>query len=130
MTDNIKALDFNGVKIELDTNTILIKLNAPGAATVETLIDARDGSTYQVDASKKAHIVYIGSQTGMGSAGDKIIYADNEDGTTNAVTLFDNFSTNKDTIAISAEIPASKYINKDSAAAGDIIVIYIVEEAA
>ena len=41
----------------------------------------------------------------------EIIYADDEDGTTNSVTLFNPTSTINDFIFISNEVPAEKYIN-------------------
>ena len=110
MTDNIKAIDFNGVKIKLDDNTVLINLAGTSVSGTVTMNDTRDASKYQVPASKKATIIYVADAT-FNAAGDKLIYADDEDGTTNAVTLFEPLAVIANMIFISAEVPASKYLN-------------------
>jgi len=109
MTDNIKALDINGVKVLLDDNTDLIILAGNSINGTTTMLDTRDNTKYQVPASKKATIIFVTTST-LGAA-QRIIFADDEDGTTNAVTLFEPGVTYSGRIFISAEVPASKFIN-------------------
>lgn len=93
------------------------------------MTDTRDNTKYQVPASKKATIIYI-TDSGIGTGADLVIYADDEDGTTNAVTLYDPGAAAQDNIIfISAEVPASKYINF-TANGVDSYNYTIVEEAA
>jgi len=129
LTNNIKALDFNGVKILFDNNTRLINLQKPQALPTESMRDITSGDSYQVPVGKKARVIFgamvMGSATGL-------IYADNEDGITNQVVLIDgtgapNF-TNQ--IIITDEIPASKWINSVSDIAARAWSFTVVEEAA
>ena len=132
MTDNIVAIDFNGVKIKLETDdsTVLIELKATGnTGTAVTFHDARDNSNYQVPTGKKAHIIFIDLMQGS-EANDEIFFADNADGTTNAVTLIDSKATLTDVIFITAEIPADKFINKVADTSGRAADLWIIEESA
>ena len=130
MTQNIKALDFNGVKVELDGNTSLIKLKAVNSASSYTTFhDQRDNSNYQVPTGKKATIIFIDSAS-MANASDKIVYADDLDGGTNEVVLVTSpVATLTDEVFISAEVPADKYINAFDTST-DTYIIWIIEEDA
>ena len=132
MTQNIKALDFNGVGVALDSTTKLVHLFAPAAAATETLHNREDNSNYQVPTGKKFTVIYITSSTGMtNESTDLLIYADDADGTTNAVTLLGGPTAFGDAkIFISAEVPAAKYINKNAGVSGDTLVIEGIEEDA
>ena len=131
MTDNIVALDFNGVKIKLETDdsTVLIKLIATGnTGTAVTFHDQRDQTNYQVPTNKKAKIIFI-EAANMSAANDDIFFADNADGTTNKVTLIEALVDVVNEIFISATIPADKFINMIDAAS-NVFTIFIVEETA
>jgi len=131
MTNNIVALDFLGVKVILDVNTKILKLAAPQAATVETLDSLADGTAYQVPTGKKATIINIALASGMDAVTDEVIRADDEDGVVNKVIL--SVAPNDlgaDALFLSAEVPADKFINKNSAAAGDTLDLWIIEEDA
>lgn len=128
MTNNIKALDVNGVKIELDTNTALIQCVGTSVIGTVTVTDGRDNTQYQVPAGKKATVIYL-TELDFRSPGDRLIYADNLNGTTNAVTLIENLLQSQNIIFISAEIPAGKYLNITDAAANPYN-FYILEESA
>lgn len=126
MTDNIVAVDFNGVKVLLDSNTALITLK--GVSTLNntvTMKDIRDATQYQVPTGKKAKVIYITTM----DAAQELIYADDLDGTTNSVELLDPDTNMSNKIIISAEIPADKYLNITGGAASSYEVT-IVEESA
>lgn len=127
MTDNIKAIDFNGVKIKLDSNTVLIQLKGNSVNGTVTLNDTRDATKYSVPASKKAHLIFITTLSFSGT--DKILFADDEDGTTNAVTLYQPAAVISSVIFVSEEIPAGKFINITDTAI-TAYEIFIVEESA
>lgn len=133
MTDNVVAFDFNGVKVVRDSNTKLKMLYAPKGATTETLHDVETGADYQVPTGKKFKVIYLETLDQF-TAGKKIHYADDADGTTNAVTLVAGFaaaSTYLQTVIfISGEAPADKYINAVKSVSADDIVIFGVEENA
>ena len=128
MTDNIKAIDFNGVKIKLDDNTVLIQLAGASVTGTVTMNDTRDATKYQVPVGKKATIIFITDGT-WNAASDKLIFADDEDGTTNAVTLFEPLAVIANLIFISAEVPAEKFLNVTDNTTGTYD-IHIVEENA
>ena len=66
----------------------------------------------------------------MASAGEQIIYADNADGTTNAVVLFEPVdATIANILFKSAQVPADKFINKNTTTAGDVVDIIILEQS-
>ena len=89
--------------------------------------DTRDDTNYQVPTGKKAKIIYVELATFV--AGDQIYYADNADGSTNKVVLFEPAANVSNTIFISASIPADKFINVNDS--GDsTAVCFIIEEAA
>ena len=131
MTDNIVSFDFNGVKVIKDANTKLIRLTALPASSDETFHNSADDSNYRVPSGKKATIIYI-EKWRAGSSASTISYADNLDGDTNAVDLWAPVdSLVDDTLFISAEVPALKYINFIYVSGSNISVIcYIVEENA
>lgn len=126
MTDNIIGFDFNGVKVVKDDNTELIQLKGNSVNGTITLTDTRDASQYQVPAGKKAHVIFI---VDVNFVVGSLIYADDLDGTTNAVTLLDPSADLTNIIFISAEIPASKFVNitDNNIQAYEI---YVVEESA
>ena len=122
MTDNIKALDYNGVKVKLDTNTKLkILQGATSGSDNLTLHDLTNNSNYQVPVGKKATIIFF-EQIHPQSVNASIIYADNVDGNLNAVTLLaPNTTSNLGSfIFISAEVPAGKYINQRNASGSGV----------
>ena len=128
MTNNIKALDVGGVKVKLDDDTVLITMSGVGVAGTITVTDTRDNTQYQVPAGKKATIVYITALPDTSGVGDKLLYADDLDGTTNAVTLLEPFgSAITDEIFISAEIPAGKYLNFTDNSAQPYTILEIEE---
>lgn len=131
MTTNVKAFDFNGVKVKRDSNTRLVRLTVPsgvGAADT-TFHDSADGTNYQIPASKKATIIYIESYNLSGFTAS-IAYADDADGNTNAVDLFKPASDTANLIFISDEAPANKYINLLVGGTQAEVIIYAIEEAA
>lgn len=109
MTNNIKGLDFNGVKVKFDGNTKLIHVKGNSINGTITVTNAVDGTQYQVPVGKKATIVYIVTLADLGGA-DLMRYCDDLDGTTNPVNLLVAPQT-ANTIVISDEIPATKYLN-------------------
>jgi len=135
MTDNIVALDFNGVKVVLDDNTVLIRMNIQSttADTALTMHDNRDNTNYQVPTGKKATMIFIENYD-EGAGGGSIFFADNADGTTNAVTLFQPNTTDAfvDIIFISAEIPADKFVNAEAITNNWVVLpaIWVIEENA
>ena len=136
MTQNIIAIDFNGVKFLIeDGNTKLIRLNLASSVsgTPETLTNNIDGTNYQVPSAKKATVIFFESGA-AGHASQDLIYADNEDGNTNSVQILDSVGIDtmpNNTIFQSEEVPADKWINMNSSSsAAHSIVIYIVEEDA
>ncbi len=114
MTQNIIAMDFNGVNVLLDTNTKLINLTVPtGLSANRTAHNAEDGSNYQVPVGKKATIIYIENYDVNTAFTSYLGYSDDLDGNTNAVPLVTGDGAGTaltNTIFISAEVPASKYI--------------------
>ena len=64
----------------------------------------------------------------LAGASDKIFHADNLNGTTNAVDMFNGKFDYNDKIFISVSAPASKYINVTDD--GGTCLFYIIEEAA
>lgn len=135
MTDNIVAIDFNGVKVILDDNTELIRLSLASSVTntPETLTNNIDGTNYQVPASKKATVIFFESGN-AGDASQNLIQSDDDDGNTGAVTLLSQAGVDgmpDNTIFISAEVAATKFITMDSSStAAHAIAIFIIEEAA
>lgn len=134
MTDNIIALNFNGIKVVLDSNTKLIRLTIPAVINTDrTFHDTGDDSNYQVPTGKKAKIIYV-EEWDMANTADKIVYADDLDGTTNGVTLWDPKTATQiaNTLFMSASIPADKYINFDAGGvnSNSLTVIWIIEESA
>ena len=114
MTNNIIALDFNGVKIILDSTTKLVRITIPtGTASTTTFHDSADNTNYQVPTGKKATIIFIDTWDVTLASGMDISFADNADGNTNAVTIFDPATAAliSNLIFISAEVPADKFIN-------------------
>ena len=94
MTNNIIALDFNGVKIILDGDTKLVMLTIPDTTGVTTSFhNSADNTNYQVPSGKKATIIFIEAWKTT-TASIKISFADNADGDTNAVELFVPATTN------------------------------------
>lgn len=132
MTQNIMSVDYNGVKVLLDSNTKLIFLYSPNVADPETCHDMATGNNYQVPVGKKATVIYL-TKISM-DVTDTAVYADDVDGTTNAVTIFTAatpamaIATNM--IYISIEIPAGKYINRVSGAGAHDFDVVIIEEDA
>ena len=59
MTDNVIAIDFNGVKIILDSNTVLKRLVASATTVNLSWHDSVDGGNYQVPTGKKAMIIFL-----------------------------------------------------------------------
>lgn len=137
MTNNVVGFDIGGVKGVIDTNTKIKRLTFSSTSTAadsyHSLIDNSTGSAYQVPASKKAQIVYVNNFAPIGNQGS-VIYADNSNGSTNAVDLLapNNGVTLTNFIFISASVPAQKYINFERAsdAGTKAVDLYVVEEAA
>jgi len=115
MTQNIKAVDFNGVKVRLDANTQLFTLlnTAPANSTMHKL---NGGANYQVPALKKATVIFVGRQDGL----KEIFQADDLDGVAGKITLIeDPTAVITDKVIISIEVPALKFINNESLDASD-----------
>jgi len=112
LTNNIVGFDFKGVKVIKDANTALIRIKGQTINGTITMTDIRDGSKYQVPAGKKATMIYITDSPI--DINDETFYADNLDGTTNAVKLWGGDQNTQDFIFISAEIPANKFFNVTS----------------
>lgn len=127
MTDNILAIDFNGVKILLDANTKLKRLTTGASGTV-TLHDAENDTDYQVPAGKKATIIYIESTPSF-SGTDRIISSTAADATTGETVLIQPASQITDLIFISEEISENLYITKVDPNTGTTI-LYVIEENA
>jgi len=108
MTENIVGIDFNGVKVLLDSNTKLLQMKGSSVNGTVTVTDATEGGKYQVPTGKKANIIFVTSITGTGGT-DRFIFADDEDGTTNEVIILQTNQTNQ--IFISVDIPADKFLN-------------------
>ncbi len=133
MTDNIIAFDFNGVKVIRDSNTELIQLiGTISSSGTLTFFDTRDNTKYQVPASKKATMIFLTLFDAVQVA-DKIIQSDDEDASTNPVTLFEPgiLTSISNIIFISAEVAATKFINQ-TAAGGFFVApeIWVIEEDA
>ncbi len=126
MTDNIIALDFNGVKVILDDNTRLVRLQSTGAGDV-TMHDTADDSNYQVPTGKKFTIIFI--ESGSFGAGDKIISSTVADSTTGEVVLLEPGANNLSlTIFISTEVAADLFITKVDAASTTYTINGIEED--
>ncbi len=109
----------------------MLQLYVIGSATAETFFHQPDGSKYQVPTGKKFKVVYIILATGITTGVEGIVYADNEDGTTNAVMMASALSFHTPPFMYeSIYAPAGKYINKNTATAGDTIQFYGIEEDA
>ena len=119
MTNNVLGFDINGVKVFKDSNTELKRLFIPttGSTTCLSLLDAKTNTTYQVPAGKKCTIIYIISEVVTGGSQD-LIYSDTADEPpTNSVLLLDSVGIaqyGNNSLFISAEVPALKYIGLDS----------------
>jgi len=138
MTNNILAFDVGGVKGIIDTNTKVKRLEfsstSTAASSFHTLLDRDTGAIYQVPVGKKTTIIYCNDIAQIENSSGDIIYADNQDGNTNAVILFARTTalTATNFIMLLAAVPAQKYINfQRSALAGTKKVdVYAIEEAA
>lgn len=133
MTNNIKVIDFNGVKIEVDTNTRIICLKgsfgSPGQHTLHKMDSNYED--YQIPTDKKARLIYS-VDFPLAAATDRLYYSDAVDAMTNAVDMYKPGQTSNltDTLTISnVEAPAGKYLNVSCSAARSY-EIYILEEAA
>lgn len=127
MTNNIIAIDFNGVKVVLDSNTKLIHLIKPLVADTETLHNIADNSNYQVPTGKKATVIF----STKNFPNHDLIYADNLSGTTNEVSLLDNSGTAIDnTIIITVAVPADKFITIKAAEGINADEFTLIEETA
>jgi len=131
LVDGTVGIDIFGFKHVLSSTQTLIRLKQTSSqAETLSLHDTRDNTNYQVPAANKATVIGFVIWT-AGAAGDKLIFADNADGTTNGVDMFapnsaDDFT---DEIFISAEVPADKFINLTQTAANTMIVeLWIIEE--
>jgi hypothetical protein len=113
MTDNILALDINGVKVIRDSTTKLINLSGVASVGYKTFHNKEDDSNYQVPVGKKCTVIYL-NQWHCTDTACTLVYADNLDGSTNAVTLFapNSLADESNTLLISAEVPAGKYITQ------------------
>ena len=129
MTENIVALDVNGAKVILDSNTKLFRLKATGAGAAISCVNLSTGQDYQVPVGRKANIVYIFTANTVNPT-EAIIYADNQNGTTNSVNLFLSLTTVTDTIFVSADVPATKWINFNNAVGTRVVDFYIIEQSA
>ena len=137
MTDNILALNFKGVKVILDDNTILVRLTVPPSSSTDTTFhNTVNDTNYQVPSGKKATIIFIEQWKITNNALTFLGFADNADGDTNAVSLFkpNVITTITDLIFISAEVPADKFINWIEPGTGDVdnvpLVVFAIEENA
>ena len=128
MTQNIIAFDYNGVNVLFDENTAILTLTTAPTLGTLSFHDSRDNSNYQVPVGKKARVIFIISAIFSG-AGDRVIYADDADGTTNAVTLYEPGRDVTNEIFISASVPEGKFINRTENG-NTATIIAIVEESA
>lgn len=129
MTNNIKAFDFQGVKVKKDANTKLIRLTAPSTIVDLTLHNTANNSNYSVPSGKKATIIFVNSFQHNDSS--RLVYANNADGRTGAVTLLDPGLNNDltDLLFISIEIPALKFINVNVfGGTHSVMICHVVEE--
>lgn len=137
MTNNVLGWNIGGVTGVIDTNTKIKRLSFSSTSTAadsyHTVIDKATGSAYQVPASKKTTIVYFVNYAPIDALG-KVVYADNADGSTNAVNMFSPgvTTTSTDFIFVTVEAPASKYINffRTANAGTKAVDLYAIEEAA
>ncbi len=126
MTQDIRAVDFNGVKVRMNTTTKLIHLFSPNIVGPETLHNREDNANYQVPAGKKATVIFITLLQNF-TVTDRVIFADDADGTLNEVDIVRPNGPFANLIFISQEIPALKFINK-VAGDNDDVDLTIIEE--
>ncbi len=128
-------VELGGLRHMLKPNsTVIFLVGTSVAVGSDTLVDTRDGTNYQVPTGKKSKIVFI-SQWDSVNIASYIIYSDDEDASTNPVTMWNPNSTSvmDNTIlhkGVSA--PAGKYINSSVATSAlfQFPWIYIIEEDA
>ena len=126
MTNNIVAIDFNGVKVVKDSNTKLIRLTATSAVDI-SYHDTSTGGNYQVPSGKKFTIIFI--ENFDANTTTKIESTTVADSTTGAVTLFDPGNDKvTNVIFISSEVAANLFITNTTSGLLDTPVIFGVEE--
>ncbi len=104
-------LNFNGFVMEFDVETMkLLKLDGTSLSTQNVSLHSF-GNNYQVPTGKKFLIIYATNLNSMTTAGDKLFYADDADGNTNAVTITAYSDTYTAETFIYAYVPSEKYIN-------------------
>jgi len=132
MTDNIVAFDFNGVKVLIDSNTVLKHLSESNSgATPVTLKDALTGADYQVPTGKKCTIIFFADYTAPGMGQDLITstVADSTTGAVEILALEAAVITNK--ILILSSVAAELFItfNSTNASAHSVDLTAIEENA-
>ncbi len=130
----LEHFDLAGANIPITSGKKVIFLRSPSlVASAQYTLHTSDNTDYQVPTGKKATI-YVYKMWDVGTTNTKLTYADDVDGNTNAVTLFQGWTG----VALtnlympSASIPAEKYINHDIATINDTdyLQLYIIEEDA
>lgn len=130
MTNNVIAADINGVNCIFDANTEVKLLGlATGLTVTTTLVDRADGTNYQVPTGKKTTLIFV--ENWAGGANKSLIYADDEDGTTNEVAMFTPATVITNNIVIFKDVPADKFINqKHASGSGSACEVIAFEESA
>lgn len=128
---NPVVFEIYGIKSVFQANTKVYFATYPTATTTDT-IHLQDGTNYKVPVGKKAKVLAAYAPTAAWLNTDLCIYADNLDGTTNAVTIFSNWTAaaGEHLIVLSDYIPAGKFINKNAGNAARTCQLYIIEEDA
>ena len=126
---NPVVFEIYGIKSVFQANTKVYFATFPQVTTTDT-IHLQDGTNYQVPVGKKAKVLAAYAPVAAWLPTDLCIYADNLDGTTNAVTIFTNWTAvaGEHLIVLSDYIPAGKYINKNTANNLRYCQLYIIEE--
>lgn len=129
MTNNILALDFNGVKIILDANTKLKHLLAPSNAQPISLDDVSTGSPYEVPVGKKGRIIFFTTlDVGALSTLSKTTVVDSLTGAVTIIAAGAIDATNE--IFISDSIAAGFFITQGNGNFGAATNLWLIEEDA
>lgn len=126
MTNNIKALDINGVKVKLDSNTKVVHLYRPLGANTESLHDRATGADYQVPAGKKATCIYITSN----DSNHDLYFGPNLNSTAGATLFWNNVGSAVSNLIVIAEAAANDYFTVAADEKVDQDLIIVIEESA
>ena len=129
MTNNIKAFDFNGVKVKIDSNTKLIRLISPSSAVNISYHDTSTGANYQVPSGKKLTLIFI--ENFDANTTTQIASTTAVDSATGAIVLFDpGNAAISNLIFISTEVAQNLFITNIVSGVSDTPVIFGIEETA